>query len=307
MKDMKIIKLIFCFIAAYFIAGCDNDYPLKKEQYEKFVYLTRAIDNELHQEYVNYAYDRDTVFVSVSVSGSQSAGKDVTVSFKEINENIDFYNALNLSASDIQYRHLPENVYEYPVPDVTIKSSEFIAVYPVYINPESLHCDSLYLLPISIESVSDYEVRDNIDSVLLMKIIPVNNYTGDYYIDAFIYDLAEETSSSYQMYRTAVATNRNTIRIYHQEAENKDHLQSHTITLTFKEDNTVTFDTWNEFNLTGGSGTYLTEMKLVDFSYFFKNGDKEYEVKGFLYKRPVTELEQEDIDDFIKKERDKDK
>lgn len=307
---MKIIKLIFCLTAVYFLIGCDNDYPLKKEQYDKFIYLSRVEKKnelKLYDEHVNYEYDRDTVYVSVSVSGTEPSGKNVTVSFKEVDEAISVYNNLNLSTADIQYRHLPEEAYEYPASDIILKSGEYKALYPIYVYPEYLHCDSLYLLPISIETVSEYGIREGNDSVFLAHVSPVNDFSGDYYMDASITNKEEEYNASYQMFRTAVATNKNTIRIYHESAENKQYLQSNTMTITINDDNTVTFGSWNEFNLTGGSGTYLPKMKLIDFEYKFMNGDKEYLVEGYFYKRPITELEQEEIDDWIRKERDKEK
>ena len=305
---MKIIKLIFCLFAAYFLTGCENDYPLKKEQYDKFIYLSRVErENEIYNNYVNYAYDRDTVYFSVSASGTEPVGKNVTVTFKEVDEAISIYNNLNFSVSDIRYKHLPEEVYEYPLADITFNPNEYRALYPVYVYPEALHCDSLYMLPISIESVSAYTIREGNDSVLLARIIPVNNYSGDYYMDATIYNLEAGASTLYTMYRTAVATNKNTIRIYHETAENSQHLQSNTMTITFNDDNTVSFGSWNEFNLTGGSGTYMPNMKLIDFEYTYTSGDTDYRVKGYFYKRPDTELEQEEIEDWIRKERDREK
>lgn len=299
---MKIIKSTLCFIVVMAIAGCSEDYPLKEEQYQKFVYLSRAVDNELKTEYVNYIYEQDTMYVSVSVSGSVTSSKDIKVTLQEENGAISNFNKLNLSPSDIQYRHLPEGAYTYPFSDVTVKAGETMAMFPIYVYPELLHCDSLYLLPFSIESVSLYEKKIKKDTVLLAQISVENKYSGTYYMHGIKTEVETGSSSNYQLYRTAVATNKSTIRIFQEVNETKNYLQSHTLTLSLNEDNTVTFGTWNKFDLISGSGTYLPEMKLFDIKYEFMENGKKYRVEGYFYKRPKTELEQEDIDDWIRKE-----
>ncbi len=296
---MKTIKSILCLVVVLAMVGCKEDYPLKEEQYKKVVYLTRAID-EVKNEYVNYAYDRDTIYISVSVSGSTHTNKDIRVTFREEDEAIDLYNKRNLSAADIQNRHLPVAAYEYPQEDIVIKAGEATAIYPVYIYPENLHCDSLYMIPVSIESVSAYEMRTEIDTVLLAKINLVNNYSGNYHIRGSIINVENEGSQIYETPRRLVATGKTTVRIYHETPETDDYLKSSTITITVnEEDNTVAFSAWDAFPVTDGGGTYLPKMKLFDIWYEYTVNGTAYRVEGYLYKIPETELEQEDIDDWI--------
>ncbi len=296
---MKTIKSILCLAAAALtIGGCDDNLPIDEEQYKKVVYLTRAID-EVKDEYVNYAYDRDTVYVSVSVSGTTHTDRDIRVTFKEDDEAITRYNKRTLSAADTQNQHLPAAAYEYPQEDVVIKAGENTAIYPVYIYPEYLHCDSLYMIPVSIASVSAYEMRTEIDTVLLAKINLVNNYSGKYHIRGSIINLETESTQSYDVPRNLTATGKNSVRMFHQDPETKTYLQSSTLTLSVNEDKTLSFAAWNTFDITDGGGTYLPGMKLFDLWYEYTSGGVNYRVEGYLYQVPETELEQEDIDDWI--------
>ena len=179
---MKTIKTILCLVAICILAGC-NEYPIDEEQYDRFIYPTRSIDL-VKNEYINYSYDRDTMYVSVSISGSKYSDKDVRVILREENGAIDLYNRQNRSALDIQFRHLPNSAYAYPQTDVVIEAGKSTGVFPIYVYPEQLHCDSLYMLPFSIDSVSQYEKRTKIDTVLIARINLINEYSGNYYINA---------------------------------------------------------------------------------------------------------------------------
>lgn len=296
---MKTIKSILCLAAvALTVVGCDDNLPIDKEQYKKVVYLTRAID-EVKNEYVNYAYDRDTVYISVSVGGSTHTDRDIRVTFREDDEAIARYNKRNLSATDIQNRHLPTAAYEYPQDDVVIKAGQTTAIYPVYIYPENLHCDSLYMIPVSIASVSEYEMRTEIDTVLLAKINMVNSYSGKYHIRGSIINLETESKQAYDVPRNMVATNKNSIRGYHESPETKNYLQTSTFTISVNDDNSLVFAPWNTFDITTGGGTYLPKMKLFDLWYEYTSNNVKYRVEGYLYMVPETELEQEEIDDWI--------
>ncbi|MDL2212936.1 DUF1735 domain-containing protein [Bacteroides sp. OttesenSCG-928-D19] len=296
---MKTIKSILSLaVVALAMAGCSEDYPLKEEQYKKVVYLTRAID-EVKHEYVNYAYERDTVYVSVSVSGSKYTDRDIRVTFREDDDAIPAYNKRNLSASDIQNRRLPAEAYEYPQKDIVIKAGETTAIYPVYIYPKKLHCDSLYMIPVSIESVSAYEMRTNIDTVLLAKINMVNNYSGKYHIRGTITNLEAGSVQAYDVPRSLTATNSNSVRMFHEVPETKTYLQTNTLTISVNSDQSLSFNTWWSFDLTSGGGKYLADKKLFDLWYEYKVGNVSYRVEGYLYEVPETELEQEDIDDWI--------
>lgn len=302
---MKIIQSVLCFMAVFVIAGC-SEFPINEEQYDRIIYLSRANIDLVKDEYVNYAQEKDTLYVSVSISGSHYPDKDIQITLQEEEGAIDKYNKENLSASAILNRHLPQSAYEYPQTNVTIKAGQATGLYPIYIYPEKLHCDSLYMLPFSIESVSSYEKRTKIDTVLLVRIKLLNEYSGDYYMNGTMKNLNTKSGAPYLIHRTLTATNGNTVRLFHDANENLDNLQSKTMTLTVNEqDHTVTMASWNKFELKEGGGTYLPDLQLYDIWYEYTQDGVDYRVEGFLYKIPKTELKQEDIDDWIRMEKDK--
>lgn len=295
---MKTIKFILCLATVFSTMGCNDNLPIDKEQYQKVVYLTRAID-EVKNEYVNYSYDRDTIYISVSVSGTTYTDQDIKVTFREDDNAIVNYNKRNLSATDIQNRHLPVDTYEYPQNEVVIKAGENTAIYPVYIYPEKLHCDSLYMIPVSIASVSAFEIRTKIDTVLLAKINLVNKYSGKYHMRGSIINLETDYKQTYDMPRNLAATNKNSVRMYHEAPETKNYLQGSTLTISVDNDNSLIFNSWNRFDITGGGGTYLNDKKLFDLWYEYTSNGTKYRVEGYLYQVPETEIEQENIDDWI--------
>ena len=300
---IKTIQCVFCLAAIASIIGCKDDYPLSGEQYEQFVYLSRAAD-EVKDEYVDYSYEYDTIYVSVSVSGSENTQSDINVFFKEDNSAISEYNRRNLSASDVQYRHLPTDAYVYPETQAVIKKGEATGVFPIYVYPEKLHCDSLYMIPIGIESVSAYEMKTEQDTVLLARINLKNKYSGRHFMDGNRTDLETNTLVTNQVYRQVVPINKNTVRLYHEVNETKGNLSAHTLTITVNEsDNSLLFGSWDSFDLVDGGGVYRPEMKMFDLWYEYSNDGTNYRVEGYLYMEPDTEVGKEFIEDWIEEQK----
>lgn len=306
---MKIINSFFCLFALFIIVGCSEDYPLKHELYKKVVYLTRAADNSgLKDEGVDYAYEWDTIYVSVSVGGTYPTDKDIVVTFKEDDEAISVYNKREKSSTEIQYRHLSPDVYAYPQENTTIKAGKPTAVYPIYVRPETLHCDSLYIIPVNIASVSAYEMNTK-DTVLLVHINLINKYSGKYYMYGTKTKFTEDgtkkdsLSTQYRLPRKAVATNKNTIRLFNESTETDKNLAANAFTITVNEaDKSLTFASWNKdkFEIISGTGVYLPEMKIFEIKYEYRLDGTRYRIEGYLYKIPDTTVEQEAIDDWIK-------
>lgn len=297
----RIIQPIFFLITILSLVGCEEDYPLNGEQYEQFVYLSRAVD-EVKDEYVNYAYEYDTIYISVSVSGSQNAKSDINVTFVENDLAISAYNKRNLSNTDIQFRPLPTNAYLYPEDKVVIKKGETTGIFPIYVYPENLHCDSLYMIPISIESVSSCKKVEK-DTVLLTRINLMNRYSGRHFMHSTRTNLNSNITVSHQMYRQVIATDKNTVRIYNEVNEEEKNLCDHTFTITVNDsDNSLSFASWDNFEIVDGGGIYRPEMNMFDLWYEYRLDDVNYRVEGYLYKEPDTEVKKEFIEDWIEEQ-----
>ena len=121
----------------------------------------------------------------MAISGNRSLGSDVKVTLEECPEAIDTYNQREVSARARQYRPLSTDIYQIPSYDVTVRKGEVFHTLPVYVNPSSLHCDSLYMLAFRIAATSMYEAT-KIDTVALLRMNLVNKYSGQYYMNGVI-------------------------------------------------------------------------------------------------------------------------
>jgi Domain of unknown function (DUF4361) len=141
----------------------------------------------------------------------------------------------------------------------------------------------------------------------------VNKYSGLYYVDAVLKNTTNPSDSLvYKMPRNLTATgNGNTVRMYHYSNEYhtgdvNDYRPASTFKISVNEsDTTLTFSTWDQFNIYEGGGIYRPELKLYDFWYTYDNNGTKWEAKGYLYKAPKTNEEQRIIDNWIEDQRGK--
>lgn len=70
-------KILFVlFVAVVTLTSCDYDWPLDNDQYPQKVYIVGAHEKILYKS-LDLSYDKDTVTMSLGVSGSLSLSKDV--------------------------------------------------------------------------------------------------------------------------------------------------------------------------------------------------------------------------------------
>lgn len=293
--------IIFSLSLAAFSVGCDEvDSPMSKDLYPQKVYIVGARNQLIYRD-VDLGKSTDTISVSVAVSGSRPLSKDVTVEFSENIDEIALYNERNVSGEAVQYQMLNNAIYSYPLDELTIKAGQVYNTYPIYINPTTLQCDSLYMLPLRLASISDYELADN-DTTVLVRLNLTNEYAGLYYVDGLLRNTTDQNDSLfYKMARNLVATDDgNTVRMYHFNNETKDYRPTHTFKMSINEaDSTLSFTTWDEFVIYEGGGMYYPSMKVYDFWYEYDNDGTRWRAEGLLYKERKSIKEEEDLDDWI--------
>jgi hypothetical protein len=307
-KIKNIILFSFASVLLLAMTGCDAESPMDKDLYPQKVYIVGAKDKIVDRD-LDIGLLQDTISVSIAVSGSRASAQDVVVSVEEAYGAIEYYNERELSAEVTHYQKLHSDIYTYPQSKVTIKAGEIYNTYPVYIQPATLHCDSLYMLALQLKSPSAYELNEE-DSVALVRINLTNQYSGLYYMDGLIKNTVNpDDSLSYKMPRTAVATdNGNTIRIYHYNNEfhngdANDYRPTHTFKITVNDDNSLTLVAWDQFDLVNGGGRYIPEWKTYDIWYEYNAEGTVYHVAGYLYKERKTSEEQRLIDNWIEEQR----
>lgn len=298
MKNIFLFTLFLMFL----LAGCDVESPMENDLYPQKVYIVGARDQVIHRD-LDIGNVPDTILVSVAVSGSLPSREDVTVTIEENPEAIELYNSRNVSAEAVQFRKLDNEVYSYPMEQLTINTGQVYNTYPIYIDPATLHCDSLYMLSLKLVSTSAYELN-NEDTVALVRFNMMNKYSGLYYVDGVIKNVANPSDSlKYKMTRNLVATDDgNTIRMYHYNNETEDYRDSHTFKITVNPDNTLSFATWEAFNLLNGGGTYHPDLKVYELWYTFDDNGVERKTTAYLYKERETTEEQRIIDDWLEEQ-----
>ena len=244
----------------FVLTGCENTNVWEEEQYIKQAYLVGiGEEGALVTRNVNYADESAETFVSVGTSGSLNPDGDIHCTLIEDPSGITSYNQKYKSSTEIQYQALPAANYNISSMNAVIRAGESYARIPVAIHPEGLHCDSLYALPLKMESCKEYPVAQA-ETVVLFAIKTYNNYSGYYNY------IGTNNGASFSLIRNAVAVNKNTIRIYYTGTEELARAKDTGLTITVNEDNTLSLAGWKNLNVTEGSGSYDPQNKTFSFT-----------------------------------------
>jgi hypothetical protein len=292
--------LLFSLSLIILFAGCEKENsPMDSELFPPKVYIVGARDQIVERD-IDLGNLMDTIAISVAISGSRPLSKDVTVTLIENMDEIALYNQRNVSGEDVQYQKPADAIYSYPLEKLTIKSGQVYNTYPIHINPATLQCDSLYMIPLRLKSISDYELSDN-DTTVLVRLHLKNQYSGLYYVEGVLKNTTNVNDSvMYKMSRNLVATdNGNTVRMYHFNNETKDYRPTHTFKITINSDNSLSYSTWDKFTIFDGGGTYYPEVEVYDFWYEYNNNGKRWRAQGVMYKERKTSADQEELDDWL--------
>ena len=121
---MKLFNYTRCLCLSFsllVLASCNVENPIDGEQYIKQVYLVGAYD-KLQGKEVAYGSERE-IFVSVAIGGTVSLDHDVTIRLEQADYiNIDNYNKKNVVENDIPYEAMPQELYNIPSWEGTIKA-----------------------------------------------------------------------------------------------------------------------------------------------------------------------------------------
>lgn len=304
---MKKLAFLSAVLLAASMVGCDNRIPMEEEQYPRSVYLVGAGETMINRS-LNIGYDVDTIYASVAVSGSLATPSDVVATIVESPESVDAYNNKELGSDDVHYRNPGAGIYSFPQENVVVKKGEVYGTYPILIDPSTLHIDSLYMIALKLESVSQFAKAEE-DTVVKIRLNLMNKYSGLYYMDGVIKPLDNlKDSTIYKTNRNAQAVvDGNTVRVYHQKNEwtkgATDYRPGYCFNITVNEDNSLTLKPWDQFDLIEGGGTYYEDMEVYDLWYKFRDGGREYITRGFLYKDRQDDDELREITDWMEEHR----
>lgn len=300
----KIFSLSMLAIALLGMTSCTETAPMDTELYPPSVYIVGAHDRIVWRS-LDLSYPQDTVNISVAVSGNQNLGQDVKVTMAECPEAITEYNRREVSAQARQYRVLQKDIYNIPSNELTIKSGEVYHQFPVYVNPSTLHCDSLYMLAFRVAETSAYKPNKT-DTVALVNLYLSNKYSGQYYMKGVIKNTDNPADSMvYVMPRKLQATDDGrTVRMFHYnnewvEGTQNDYRPTHCFKISVNDDNSLKLSTWDKFDLVEGGGTYYPEQKAYYLWYVYRENGKQWRTEGCLYLERKSNSEQHAINDWI--------
>lgn len=305
---MKRLILSPVILLLLIMTGCDTESPMDVDLYPQQVYIVGARNTIVDRD-LNIGNETDTISVSVAVGGSRPLSQDVIVQVAEEPGAIESYNTRELSAEVTQYQKLADGIYSYPSDQVTVHAGKVYNTFPILVKPASLHVDSLYMLPLKLTTTNAFELNKE-DTLALVRINMVNEYSGLYYMDAVIRNTTNPNDTLvYQMVRNLKATDDgNTVRLYHynneySEGDNIDYRPSHAFKITVNADNSLSFAPWDQFSIIDGGGEYLPNLKLYEFWYTFQDNGVVRRTEGYLYKERKTTEEQRIIDDWLEDQR----
>lgn len=302
-------KLAFFLISLLVIslAACNNKIPMEEGLWPETVYIVGAKDKIIDRS-LNIGYEKDTIYASVAISGSLPTKENVVVTLVESPQTIEEYNRKERGSDDIMYRTLAEGIYSFPNENVEVKKGDVYGVYPIYIDPSTLHIDSLYMLAFKLEETSRFELAKE-DTVVMIRLNLMNDYSGLYYMDGVIKPVNDPNDSIvYKSPRTLQAVvDGNTVRMYHQKNEwskgSTDYRPGFCFNITVNPDNSVTLKPWDQFKLISGGGQYYPEMEVYDLWYTFEEDGVQKKTRGFVYKERKNDDEVRLINDWMEENR----
>lgn len=299
-----LIYLIGLMVASALFTACEVVDPLASEQYRKEVYIVRAFDKVFAVD-LPYGVNEES-YISVSVSGSQRIDKDVTVTFKQNDDMVEWYNNRFMLDVPVKYRLLNPELVNVPSWSTTIKAGELYSRLPFSINSTGLHCDSLYAITFEIESVSEYEKSEE-DASLILTLNLVNDYSGTFQLEATKSTLAQSENGEWievglplpvSIQRDLTAISDKAVRFFHErERENyNEYTNSYdpggdyfraidNFCILFErvgETNTFNVKPWKSMSVLDGEAAFGESG--FTFWYDFTQGNNRYRMKGTFAK-----------------------
>jgi hypothetical protein len=195
---MKIFtKILLMIVLITGFSSCRDNYDrFNEELYEKYVYIVSRGAENVFDVVCRLDTTSGEHNVSVSVSGTNEIDKDVTVTFEKDTVLLAKYNYSRYELDSTKYAvELSDRIFNFPSLSLTLKPGN-IDVYgllPFNIEPENLALlcpDSAYFIPLTIKSISEYEINENKRNALI-RIYPKNRYaemqTVTYYASKGVY------------------------------------------------------------------------------------------------------------------------
>lgn len=174
---MKKIYLIAVLGITALLTSCSNKVDFG-EQYKKIVYIVNSKESLFYAEHDAVRSSKGNI--SVYVTGSELPEQDIHVSYKVDAKALEEFNKKEYGdRTSLYFTLIPEDLYSFLTPDITIKKGEPYGCLEFTLNTQALLHDKIYILPITIESAQGAEVSESLHTILYVIQIQ-NAYAGNY-------------------------------------------------------------------------------------------------------------------------------
>lgn len=176
-NNMKKIHLLAVLGIINLLTSCSNKVDFG-EQYKKIVYIVNSKETVYYSQHDVVKASKGNI--SIYVTGSELPAQDIKVSYKIDTEALEKYNKTEYGdRTELYFSLLPENLYSFQTPEITIPKGEPYGCLEFTINTQELLHNKIYILPITIDSAEGAEISENLHTILYVIQIQ-NEYAGNY-------------------------------------------------------------------------------------------------------------------------------
>jgi hypothetical protein len=221
MKKYINVLLSGLLLTVGFPACNEEDYS-SREYYKYVVYLISKEDYNVYTDVFPFDDGNEvTGYFSIGCGGSLSNPEEIIVDLEPDTVLLNLYNRSNFDIDTSKYaRMLSEDRYRietYRAVFPANNSDQYVKV-AVSVNPDGLSPDSTYFIPLSIKSVSAYEV--NPEKYNMLFRVALENYYAEqktvtyYQMKGNILNAAGEITGGLSSTKPANPVSKNSIRIF---------------------------------------------------------------------------------------------
>lgn len=212
---MNMKRIAICFIAALFLlcnSSCNDE--LDGELFTKFVLLTNNgwIDEDIE-------IPEDGILeipLIVSVNGTSRNAMDVSVELQWDSDTLAGYNFEKYRNQEgLYYDECPPSTVTFDDEIILIPAGEEKGISGLKVNLNEIpDIYQDYVIPISIKSVSEYEIGVNKYSKALIHLVLKNDYSGNYTGEAKVYEVEHSDKKLTVSTKTLYAVKNNEVYFY---------------------------------------------------------------------------------------------
>lgn len=292
---MKLNKIAYIIgVATILLTSCDSENPLEDEQYIKQIYIVGAYDI-VEKFDVPYGDTPQNTYIAVATGGSLNIDQDIEVTLTHNDATIDWYNKKYMLDAPVKYRKLEGEYCTFPSMTTTIKTGQVYSRLPFSIKSSGLHCDSLYALTFKIESVSNY-IKHPKDTVLIMNLNFVNEFSGNYQLTATKYTLDKDGNetmpTSMNLSRIVKAVDKDKVRFINEAVSEPVTTLSRDDYFKVIYDNGVVFERqpdgsftasgWKNLSISNATVTFADDT--FTFCYDYESDRNKFRLRGTMTK-----------------------